>query len=132
VRELFRRAGGLDVFGVEVDHVAEREGWCGGAAAVIIPCHVVLCLGQCRLGFLEGVLHLICEFINHFEAGRRLMRFEAHPRVSAGIEEGKECVPVILPFSDEDPQVLFQLLVDPFRLSVGLRVVGGRRRGFDS
>jgi len=78
------------------------------------------------------------------------MRFEAHSRVSASIEEegcllcgrvdvvivgelrqGEECVPVVLPFSDEDPQVLFQFLVDPFRLSVGLQVVGGRRRGFD-
>jgi len=79
------------------------------------------------------------------------MRFEAHPRVSAGIEEegcllrggvdvvvvgelrqGEECVPIVLSFSDEEPQVLFQFLVDPFRLSVGLRVVSGRCRGFDS
>jgi len=70
------------------------------------------------------------------------MRFEAHPRVLAGIEEegcllrgrvdviivgelrqGEECVPVVLSFSDEDPQVLFQFLVDPFRLSIGLRVI---------
>jgi len=68
------------------------------------------------------------------------MRFKAHPRVSAGIEEegcllcgrvdvvivgelcqGEECVPVVLPFSDEDPQVLFQFLVDLFRLSICLR-----------
>jgi len=61
------------------------------------------------------------------------MRFEAHPRVLAGIEEegcllhggvdvvvvgklhqGEECVPVVLSFSDEEPQVLFQFLVDPF------------------
>jgi len=79
------------------------------------------------------------------------MWFEAHQRVWAGIEEegcllrgrvdviiveelcqGEECVPVVLSFSDEDLQVLFQFLVDPFRLSVGLRVVSGRRRGFDS
>jgi len=70
------------------------------------------------------------------------MRFKAHPRVSAGIKEegcllcgrvdvvvvgelrqGEECVPVVLSFSDEDPQVLFQFLVDPFCLSVCLRVV---------
>jgi len=42
------------------------------------------------------------------------------------------CVPVVLPFSDKDPQVLFQFLVDPFHLSIGLWVVDGRRRGFDS
>ena len=79
------------------------------------------------------------------------MWFEAHPRESAGVEEegcllrgrvdvvivgelcqGEECVPVILSFSDEDLQVLFQFLVDPFRLSVGLRVVGSRCHSFDS
>ena len=79
------------------------------------------------------------------------MRFEAHPRVSAGIEEegcllcgrvdvviveelcqGEECVPLVLPFSNEDPQVLFQFLVDLFHLSISLQVVGGRRCGFDS
>jgi len=79
------------------------------------------------------------------------MQFEAHLRVSAGIEEegcllhgqvdviivgelhqGEECVPVVLSFSDEDPQVLFQFLVDPFRLSIGLQVVSGRHHGFDS
>jgi len=151
VRELFRRAGGLDVFRVKVDHVTGREGRCRGAAVVVIPCHIVLCLSQRRLGFLEGVLHLIHEFINRFYVGRRLMRFKAHLRVSAGVKkEGcllcgrvdvvivgelcqrEECVPVVLSFSDEDLQVLFQFLVDSFHLSVGLRVVGGRRRGFDS
>jgi len=79
------------------------------------------------------------------------MRFKAHPRVLASIEEegcllhgrvdviivgelrqGEECVPVILSFSDEDPQVLFQFLVDLFRMSVGLQVVSGRRCGLDS
>jgi len=78
------------------------------------------------------------------------MRFQAHPRVPAGIEEegcllregvdvvvvgklcqGEECVPVVLSFFDEEPQVLFQFLVDLFRLSVGLRMVSGRHRGFD-
>jgi len=109
------------------------------AAAVVIPCHIILCLSQCRLGFLKGVLHPIREFINCFEVGWRLMQFKAHPRVPAGIEEegcllcgqvdvvivgelcqGEECVPVVLPFSNKDPQVLFQLLVDPFCLSIGL------------
>jgi len=79
------------------------------------------------------------------------MQFKAHPRVPAGIEEegcllcggvdvvvvgklcqGEECVPVVLSFSNEEPQVLFQFLVDPFRLFVGLRMVSGRRRSFDS
>ena len=114
---------------------------------VVILCHIVLCFSQHQLGFLEGVFHPIREFINRFNAGRRLMQFEAHLRVSAGIEEegcllcgrvdvvivgelrqGEECVPVVLSFSDKDPQVLFQFLVDPFRLSVGLQVVSGVHR----
>ena len=45
------------------------------------------------------------------------------------LRQGEECVPVVLSFSDEEPQVLFQFLVDPFCLSVGLQVVSGRRRG---
>ena len=72
------------------------------------------------------------------------MWFEAHPRVSAGIEqergllsgrvdmvvvgelrERKEVIPVILSFSDEDAYVLFQFLVNPFGLSVGLWMIGG-------
>jgi len=80
------------------------------------------------------------------------MWFKAHPKVSAGIEpeegcllrgrvdviivgelrQGEECVPVVLSFSDEDLQVLFQFLVDPFHLSVSLWVVSGRHHGFDS
>jgi len=79
------------------------------------------------------------------------MWFEAHLGVSADIEEegcllrggvdmvvvgelrqGEECVPIVLSFSNKDLQVLFQFLVDPFCLSVGLWVVGGRHRGFNS
>jgi len=41
VQKLLWRAGGLDVLGVKVDHVAGREGRCGRAAAVVIPCHIV-------------------------------------------------------------------------------------------
>ena len=78
------------------------------------------------------------------------MWFEAHPRVSAGIEqergllrgrvdmvvigelcEREQVIPVILSFPDKDVYVLFQLLVNPFGLSVGLRMIGGRRGGFD-
>ena len=78
------------------------------------------------------------------------MRFEAHPRVLAGVEqersllrgrvdmvvvgelcERKEVIPVILSFPDKDEYVLFQFLVNPFGLSVGLWMIDGRRGGFD-
>ena len=82
VRELLQQAGGLDVFGVKVNHVAGGEDWCGRVAAVVVSRHVVL-----RLGFFKGVLHLVCELVNCFDVRWRLMRFEAHPWVLAGTEE---------------------------------------------
>jgi len=63
----------------------------------------------------EGIFHPICELVDSFNAGCRLMQFEAHPGVSAGVKEerhllrgrvdvvivgelrqGEECVPVVL------------------------------------
>jgi len=101
--------------------------------------------------FLKGILHLIRELVNRFNAGWRLMQFEAHPGMSAGIEkegcllhggadmvvvgelcQGEECVPIILSFSNKDPQILFQFLVNLFHLSVCLQVVGSRCCGFHS
>ena len=38
--------------------------------------------------------------------------------------EGDKGVPVILAFIHEQPDVLFQFLVDPFCLAISLRVVG--------
>ena len=71
------------------------------------------------------------------------MRFKAHSRVLAGVEKkrgllcggvdvvvvgklGKreEGMPVVLSLSDKDLQILFQLLVNSFSLSVRLWVVG--------
>ena len=45
--------------------------------------------------------------------------------------QGEECEPVILAFSNEDPQVLLQFLIDSFCLSISLRVVGSGHCGFD-
>jgi len=61
-----------------------------------------------------------------------LLRGQVYVVIVGELHQGEECVPVVLSFSDEDPQVLFQFLVDLFRLSVCLRVVGGRCHGFDS
>ena len=118
------------VFGVKVDHVARGEDRCGRAAAVVVSRHIVLRLGQRRLGFFERVLHPVRELVNCFNVGRRLMWFEAHLRVLAGIEEegrllrggvdvvvvgelrqGEECVPVVLSFSDEEPSTIGRIFV---------------------
>ena len=55
----------------------------------------------------------------------RLLRGGVDVVAVGKLHQGEECVPVILSFSDKEPQVLFQFLVDLFRLSVGLRVVSG-------
>ena len=48
--------------------------------------------------------------------------------VRGELRQREEVFPIVLHFIDEGPQELFHLLVDPFRLSVGLGVVscGGR------
>ena len=80
-----------------------------------------------------------------------MVRFKAHSRVSAGVkkERGLLCggvdvvvvgklskwkkgMPVVLPLSDKDPQVLFQLLVNSFSLSICLQVVGCGGCSFNS
>jgi hypothetical protein len=40
------------------------------------------------------------------------------------LSQGEEIDPVILPLVHEDPEVLFQLLVNSFGLPVTLRMVG--------
>ena len=74
-------------------------------------------------------MEIVCRQLStpyHISGPYQSMRFEAHPRVSAGIEEegrllcggvdvvvvgklhqGEECVPVVLSFSEKEPQVLF-------------------------
>ena len=88
------------------------------------------------------------EFVGCFIPGGFNVRFEAHPRVSARVQhersefrggvdmvvvgkirEGQEFIPVVLSLVHEDPDVLFQFLVETFRLSVRLGVVGCRRGG---
>ena len=41
------------------------------------------------------------------------------------LSEGNEGVPVVLAFVHKQPEELFQLLVDPFCLAIGLQVVSG-------
>src|SRR6266540_3220144 len=87
VRKLLRGAGGLDIFRIKVDLVARREGWRWGVTAIVVLCHVVLCLSECRLGFFQCILHPIHKLVNCFHLGWRLVRFKAHLRVLASIKE---------------------------------------------
>jgi hypothetical protein len=45
---------------------------------------------------------------------------------------GEEVGPIILPFTAEEPQVLFQFLIYPFRLPVRLQMVSCGLSRFDS
>ena len=77
----------MDVTGVQIDLVAGCEGGRWRSALVIILCHVVLHFGQCRPCLVKRALHAISELIYCFNLGWRLVWFEAHPRVSASVEE---------------------------------------------
>jgi len=88
---------------------------------VVVPCHVILGLGQRRPRLFERALHPVSELIHCFDSGWRLVRFKAHPRVSASVKEEwcllrggvdvlvvcelhewEERVPVVLSFPNED------------------------------
>jgi hypothetical protein len=43
----------------------------------------------------------------------------------------QEICPVVLPFASEQPEVLLEFLVYPFRLTICLRVVGGSLSRFN-
>jgi len=76
--------------------------------------------------------------------GLRLIRFKAHAGDMSGVEEERRVLsetvnlvvvlefresqephPIILSLVGEESEILFQFLVDPFRLSISLWVVGG-------
>jgi len=46
------------------------------------------------------------------------------------LHKWEEDIPIVLLFPDEDLEVLFQFLVDPFGLSISLWMVGHRCCGF--
>jgi len=77
----------VDVTGVQVYLVTRGKGGCWSAALVVVPCHVVLGLGQRRPRLFERALHPVSELIHCFDSGWRLVQFKAHPRVSASVKE---------------------------------------------
>jgi hypothetical protein len=140
-----------NIFGVKVNLVSGLIFRSSGPFPVIISSHVVLRLSQCRLRLLQSVLHTTRELVHRFQMRRRLIRFKTHPGNTAGIEEkrnlsrsrvnvivvlklckGKELVPIILPLIDKDTEILLELLINPFRLSVALRMICRGSRQFDS
>ena len=133
----------MDVAGVKVDLVARFIDQGRGPPSVVVSRHVILCLSQGRLSLFKCVFHPVSELVHCFHFGWWLVWLEAHLQVSAGVEEergmlhggvdmivvgelckGQKGVPVILSFSNEDPEELFQFLVDSLSLPVSLGVIG--------
>src|SRR5262249_41253820 len=98
--------------------------------------------GEGRPSFRESTLHPHSEVVDSLDPGWGYMRFEPHPRVPSGVQDersflscgvdvvivlelgkGEEVMPVILPLTDEKTQILLQLLIHPFRLAIGLRMI---------
>ena len=92
--------------------------------------------------FAECVLHGICKFIHCLYLWRPLLRFKAHARVLACVDEeqcvlcggvnmvvvcelchGQPVILIILSFTHKDSQILLQLLVDALSLTISLGVV---------
>ena len=61
---------------IEVDLISRCVYWSWGASLVVVPCHVVLCLCQCRFSLLQCFLHSVCELVDRFDLWRGLVRFE--------------------------------------------------------
>ena len=89
--QFLRWAGNVDVFGVEVDFITWCINWGRSAPLVVVPCHIILRLGQGGLRLFECAFHPVGELVHGLYFGWRLTQFEAHPWVSAGVQE-ERCV----------------------------------------
>ena len=143
VRKLPRRSSGLDVTSIKEDHISHLELQSWGPFPIVVERHVILQLSQSRLCFLQGVHLPVTELVNRLHAGPRLVRFKAHLRNTSGVKEERRVLsrrmnlvvilefrewqephPIILSLVGEESEILFQFRVDPFCLSISLRVVG--------
>jgi len=92
---------------------------------------------------VQGVCHPVFELIDRFHLGPRLVWLEAHSGNASSVKEERKVLsgrmnlvvvlefhewqephPIILSLVGEESEILFQFLVDPFRLSITLQVVG--------
>jgi hypothetical protein len=131
----------LYVAGIQVNFVTGLVLWHWCLPLVIVPSHIVLGLDKRCFCFLQHCLHPACELVDGFQVGLWLVWLEAHSRQPAIFkEEGrllsgrvdvtvvlelgewKEIGPVVLPLVDEEPEVLFQLLVHSLRLAISLHI----------
>ena len=69
MREFTSWSSGLDITGVQVNHVTGLvvQGWC--LFLIVVLHHVIFRLGQHCLGFLKSVFHLVFELIDRLQMG---------------------------------------------------------------
>ena len=87
VRQFTRQSGGLDITGVQVNHVTRLVVWGRCQFLIVVLRHVIFRLGQCCLGFLKSVFHLVFELIDGLQVGPLEIGFKPHTGFSAGVKE---------------------------------------------
>ena len=87
VRQFMRWSGGLDITGVQVNHVTGLvvQGWC--PFPIVVLHHVIFILGHCCLGFLKSVFYPVFELVDGLQVGSSEIGFKPHTGFSAGVKE---------------------------------------------
>ena len=83
VCQLLGWSGGPNVTPIQVYLVSGGILRCWLSTLVVVASHVLLCLCQCSHGLR---VHPVHEFIDCFQAGCKLCRFEPHARMSTGVQ----------------------------------------------
>ena len=89
VREFMRWSSGLDITGVQVNHITGLVVWGQCLFLIVVLCHVVFGLGQCCLGFLKSVFHPVFEPVDRLQVGLSEIGFKPHMGFSASVKEEK-------------------------------------------
>ena len=84
--KFLRGTCGMDIARVQVYFISDVIFWSRNLALVVVLSHVFFGLCKGRPGLQERGVHLVSEFIDSLELGFWLVRFKAHPWVSAGVK----------------------------------------------
>ena len=84
--KFLRGTCGSDIAHIQVYSIPDMILWSQNSVLVVVPSHVFFGLCEGRPGLQERGVHLVSEFIDSLESGFWLVRFKAHPWVSAGVK----------------------------------------------
>ena len=137
---------GLDIRYIEEYSVPRVRHWSWRSSLVVVSYYIFLYLLDCGLSLFDCCLHLFYELVHHFQSRGLLPGFKVYMRSLSSVEQeqnllnrwihvvvvlelchGQQVIPVILSLIDEELQILIQLLVDMFCLSIGLQMPSSGR-----